>query len=168
MRFCLKFLGMLLLLIFVACNNAKQEEPKQETLTNQPAPAAVVDTPPYKPSTTVEGDKRTINGECIVFYHPAKDEMAAIPNASQDLKKFLDVVGKLKPELEAQGYAVYVGSDKSTQIHVSDSRSHLFERTMMNSKFGAVLHSSKNGPYFCEGLRDADNYKSTIERYFKP
>ncbi len=148
------------------CNNAKTEEPKQEVLTNQPAPAPVKDTPAYAASTLVEGDKRTVKGECIIFYHPAKDEMASIPNSSEDLKKFLGVVGKLKPELESKGYAVYVSSEKTTQIHVSDTRSHLFERTAMGSKFGAVLHSSKNGPYFCEGLREMDSYKSTIERYF--
>jgi hypothetical protein len=148
---------------FVSCAN---DASKQEPAATQEAPKPV-DAPAYQPSSTTYQDSLVVKGECIVFYYPSPSEVTEIENGASDTKKFLEVANSLKPKLEAEGYTVYISSDKSVQMHVSDTRSHLFERSKMVSKFGAVFYNSKNGPFFCEGLRDADNYMQYINRYFK-
>jgi uncharacterized protein YlbG (UPF0298 family) len=149
-----------LMLFLAACNSDGTGEVNSQT-------KPVADAPAYNPSSQREGDQLEVKGECIVFYYPTQAEIDTIVNGAQDLEKFMKVVEALKPSLESEGYAVYVSSDNQVQMRVSETRSHLFERMKMVSNFGAVFYSSKSGPYFCEGLRDAENYKGYINRYFR-
>lgn len=158
---------VLTLTLATSCNSGQNKDNNTNGNVAQPVdPNAVETTPAYSPSVEETEESITIKGNCVLFYYPTDEELSSIKNGAADKKIFLERAEEAKKKYEAKGLKVYVSNKESIKIHVSDTRSAVFNRAERSAKFGVVLYNFDNAPFYLDGVRTNTDIEFFTDRYF--
>jgi hypothetical protein len=157
-----------LALFLFSCGGGSEQERNDpnETIISEPAVPEIVNTPAYAPAAEEKGVSSIYKGECIVFWHPTPEELAADERIVRDQDKmWLTTAEEIKKTWSAK-VPVYITSKDSISILVSDTRQVTLSRKARGQDFGAIFYKADKGPFYLDGIRPVEDVSSRIDKYF--
>lgn len=160
------FLTLALLLFSCSGGNEQERNDPNERVFTEEAPPEIVNTPAYTPSTEEKGVTSIVKGECIVFWHPTPEELAADERIVRDQNKMWLATAEEVKKTWSSKVPVYITSKDSISILVSDTRQVTLSRKARNQDFGTIFYKFDKGPFYLDGIRPVEDVTARIDKYF--
>jgi len=162
--FTLLFLSFYL----ISCGGSAEQERNDpnERIFTEPAPAEIENRPAFTPSVAEKGSTAIYKGECIIFWHPNAEELAADERIVRDQDKMWMKTADEMTKAWSSKYPVYITSLDSISVIVSDSRQVTFSRLARGQDFGAVFYKVDKGPFYMDGIRSVEDVNRFLDKYF--